>query len=120
MNHPQAYRNEQVVILGLARSGVAVAKLFHELGAIVTVNDKKERDLCPEADELTALGISVICGNHPSTLIHEGVKLVVKNPGIPYTIEPIQNALQLGIEIITGGRGCLPCLQSSYGVHYWL
>ena len=101
MNHPQAYRNEQVVILGLARSGVAVAKLFHELGAIVTVNDKKERDLCPEADELTALGISVICGSHPSTLIHEGVKLVVKNPGIPYTIEPIQHALQLGIEIVT-------------------
>lgn len=41
MKHPQAYRNQQVVILGLALSGVAVAKLFHELGAIVTVNDKK-------------------------------------------------------------------------------
>ncbi|MCS7459264.1 UDP-N-acetylmuramoyl-L-alanine--D-glutamate ligase [Paenibacillus doosanensis] len=101
MNHPRSYRNEQVVILGLARSGVAVAKLFHELGAIVTVNDKKERNLCPEADELTALGISVICGSHPSGLIHEGVKLVVKNPGIPYTIEPIVRALELGIEIVT-------------------
>ncbi|GAA4857830.1 UDP-N-acetylmuramoyl-L-alanine--D-glutamate ligase [Paenibacillus vulneris] len=101
MKHPQAYQNEQVVIIGLARSGVAVAKLFHELGAVVTVNDKKERDLCPEADELTALGISVICGGHPSGLIHEGVKLVVKNPGIPYTIEPIQKALELGIEIVT-------------------
>jgi UDP-N-acetylmuramoylalanine--D-glutamate ligase len=101
MNHPQSYRNEQVIILGLARSGVAVAKLFHQYGAIVTVNDKKERDLCPEADELTALGISVICGSHPSDLIHDGVKLVVKNPGIPYSIEPVQLAWELGIEIVS-------------------
>ena len=101
MKHPREYRGEQVVILGLARSGVAVAKLFHELGAVVTVNDKKEKNLCPEADELTALGISVICGSHPSGLIHEGVRLVVKNPGIPYTIEPIERAQQLGIEIVT-------------------
>ncbi|OXM86048.1 UDP-N-acetylmuramoyl-L-alanine--D-glutamate ligase [Paenibacillus rigui] len=101
MKHPREYRGEQIVILGLARSGVAVAKLFHELGAIVTVNDKKERSLCPEADELTALGISVICGSHPSDLIHQGVRLVVKNPGIPYSIEPIQQAQQLGIDIVT-------------------
>ncbi|SFK90623.1 UDP-N-acetylmuramoylalanine--D-glutamate ligase [Paenibacillus sp. 1_12] len=101
MKHPQAYRNQQVVILGLALSGVAVAKLFHELGAIVTVNDKKERDQCPEADELTALGISVICGGHPDSLVHKDVKLIVKNPGIPYTIEPIRKAEQLGIEVVT-------------------
>jgi UDP-N-acetylmuramoylalanine--D-glutamate ligase len=101
MNHPRSYRDQQVIILGLARSGVAVAKLFHELGAIVTVNDKKAREQCPEADELAVLGISVICGSHPSSLIHEGVKLVVKNPGIPYTIEPLMLAQKLGIEIVT-------------------
>lgn len=101
MNHPARYAGEEVVILGLARSGVAVAKLFHELGAIVTVNDQKTFDLCPEAEPLTALGISVLCGGHPDTLIHPGVSLVVKNPGIPYTIAPIQEALRLGIEIVT-------------------
>ncbi|CAG7620797.1 UDP-N-acetylmuramoyl-L-alanine--D-glutamate ligase [Paenibacillus allorhizosphaerae] len=101
MEHPNAYRGRQVVILGLARSGVAVAKLFHDAGAFVTVNDKKERQLCPEADELSALGISVVCGSHPAGLIHEGIALVVKNPGIPYTIEPIQRAMHLNIEIVT-------------------
>jgi len=39
MKHPREYRNEHVVVLGLAKSGQAVAKVFHELGAIVTVND---------------------------------------------------------------------------------
>ncbi|WP_248926604.1 UDP-N-acetylmuramoyl-L-alanine--D-glutamate ligase [Paenibacillus hamazuiensis] len=101
MEHPSKYRGREVVILGLARSGVAVAKLFHEMGANVTVNDKKDRSQCPEADELSALGISVICGSHPSELIHKGVSLVVKNPGIPYKIEPIVKAQELGIEIVT-------------------
>ena len=87
--------------LGLARSGVAAAKLFHQKGALVTVNDKKERSACPEADELEALGISVVCGFHPESLVHEGVALVVKNPGIPYSVEPIRKAEELGIEVVT-------------------
>jgi UDP-N-acetylmuramoylalanine--D-glutamate ligase len=101
MNHPREYRGKEVVILGLARSGVAAAKLFQQMGAMVTANDKKERDACPEADELEALGISVVCGSHPESLIHPGVQLVVKNPGIPYTVDPVRNAEQLGIEVVT-------------------
>ncbi|KAI7258701.1 hypothetical protein KC345_g10499, partial [Hortaea werneckii] len=90
-----------VVVLGLAKSGVQVAKVLHERGAIVTVNDKKERDQSPEASELESLGISVICGGHPEGLIHKGVSLVVKNPGIPYSVSPVQQALELGIEVVT-------------------
>lgn len=101
MKHPDLYRGQEVVVLGLAKSGVQVAKVLHEHGAVVTVNDKKERDQSPEASELESLGISVICGGHPQTLIHEGVELVVKNPGIPYSVAPVQQALELGIEVVT-------------------
>jgi UDP-N-acetylmuramoylalanine--D-glutamate ligase len=101
MLHPNEYNGRKVVILGLARSGVAVAKLFHEMGAVVTVNDKKELDQCPEAEELTALGISVICGSHPTDLIDKEVALVVKNPGIPYAVHPVAEAERLGIEVVT-------------------
>lgn len=101
MKHPDEYRGKQVVVLGLAKSGVQVAKVLHERGAVVTVNDKKERDQSPEASELESLGISVICGGHPEGLIHEGVSLVVKNPGIPYSVPPVQKALELGIEVVT-------------------
>ncbi|GGF77814.1 UDP-N-acetylmuramoylalanine--D-glutamate ligase [Paenibacillus albidus] len=101
MKHPDLYRGEEVVVLGLAKSGVQVAKVLHERGALVTVNDKKERDQSPEASELESLGISVICGGHPDGLIHEGVRLVVKNPGIPYSVPPVQKALQLGVEVVT-------------------
>src|SRR6476620_4469724 len=101
MMHPQEYSGKEVVILGLARSGVAAAKLFHQMGAEVTVNDKKERSACPEADELEALGISVICGSHPDSLIHEGISLVVKNPGIPYSVQPVRHAEERGIDVVT-------------------
>lgn len=101
MNHPEHYLGLEVVVLGLAKSGVGVAKTLHGLGAIVTVNDKKDREQCPEASELEALGISVICGGHPDNLIHSDVKLVVKNPGIPYTAPPVAKALELGIDVVT-------------------
>ncbi|MBD8839845.1 UDP-N-acetylmuramoyl-L-alanine--D-glutamate ligase [Paenibacillus sp. FSL K6-4396] len=101
MNHPESYRGQQVVVLGLAKSGVQVAKVLDRAGAKVTVNDKKERNQCPEASELEALGISVVCGGHPDDLIHSGVKLVVKNPGIPYHAAPVQQAMALGIEVVT-------------------
>ncbi|NIK75868.1 UDP-N-acetylmuramoylalanine--D-glutamate ligase [Paenibacillus castaneae] len=101
MNHPASYQGRRVVVLGLARSGVSVAKVFHQFGAEVVVNDKKDRELCPEADELTALGISVLCGSHPPDLITEDTALLIKNPGIPYSSPPVQQAAELGVEIIT-------------------
>lgn len=101
MNHPETYRGQQVVVLGLAKSGVQVAKVLHRAGANVIVNDKKDREQCPEASELEALGISVVCGGHPDDLIHRDVKLVVKNPGIPYHAAPVQQALELDIEVVT-------------------
>ncbi|MCL6458859.1 MAG: UDP-N-acetylmuramoyl-L-alanine--D-glutamate ligase [Gorillibacterium sp.] len=101
MQHPAEYKDREIIVLGLARSGVAVAKLFQQYGANVIVNDKKARDLCPEAEELEALGISVVCGGHPEGIIHSGIALVVKNPGIPYTAAPVKRAIELGLEIVT-------------------
>ncbi|WP_338555676.1 UDP-N-acetylmuramoyl-L-alanine--D-glutamate ligase [Paenibacillus sp. KS-LC4] len=101
MDHPASYRGRRVVVLGLARSGVSVAKVFHSYGAKVIVNDKKEQDQCPEAEELIALGISVLCGSHPDDLITADTALLVKNPGIPYEAPPIRQAAAAGVEIVT-------------------
>ncbi len=101
MKHPESYRDQEVVVLGLAKSGVQVAKVLHSYGAVVTVNDQKDRDQCPEAGELESLGMTVICGGHPENLVHPGISLLVKNPGIPYKVQPVQKALELGIEVVT-------------------
>ena len=101
MNHPETYRGRRVVVLGMARSGVSVAKAFHALGAATIVNDMKPPEQCPEASELAALGISVICGGHPEGLVNEETALLVKNPGIPYSAPPVREALRLGVEVVT-------------------
>lgn len=101
MNSLESYRGRRVVVLGLARSGVAAAKLFHEAGAIVAANDRKPREQCPEAEELEALGIAVVCGGHPDDLVTEDTALLVKNPGIPYTADPVRRAAELGVETVT-------------------
>ncbi|MBH8598060.1 UDP-N-acetylmuramoyl-L-alanine--D-glutamate ligase [Thermoactinomyces sp. CICC 10523] len=101
MNDAQNWAGRFVIVLGLARSGAAVAKLLHRLGAKVLVNELKPRSECESANELESLGIQVICDGHPDDLISDEVDLVVKNPGIPYRAKPVQQALGKGIPVIT-------------------
>ncbi|RKD24098.1 UDP-N-acetylmuramoylalanine--D-glutamate ligase [Ammoniphilus oxalaticus] len=95
------FQGKKIVVLGLARSGLAVSKLLLRFGAKVTVNDQKAEQELAGVDELKQLGIAVITGGHPEDLIDVNVDLVVKNPGIPYTSLPIQQAQQLGIPVVT-------------------
>ncbi|WP_248621286.1 UDP-N-acetylmuramoyl-L-alanine--D-glutamate ligase [Enterococcus cecorum] len=95
------FQNEKVLVLGLAKSGVSAAKLLHDLGALVTVNDGKPFNENPQAQELLEAGITVITGSHPIELADEGFSLMVKNPGIPYTHPMVARALELHIPVIT-------------------
>lgn len=101
MKKISTYENKKVLVLGLAKSGFSAAKLLHELGALVTVNDGKPFDENPEAQELLSLGVKVISGSHPIELLDEEFSLMVKNPGIPYSHPFVQKAQELGIPVIT-------------------
>lgn len=92
---------KKVLVLGLAKSGVAAAELLHSLGAFVTVNDAKPFDASPDAQGLLQKGITVICGRHPEDLLDEGFELVVKNPGIPYFNPVVADAMRRGIPVWT-------------------
>ncbi|WP_430602192.1 UDP-N-acetylmuramoylalanine-D-glutamate ligase [Enterococcus sp. DIV0724b] len=95
------YENKKVLVLGLAKSGVSAAKLLHELGALVTVNDFKQFDQNPEAQDLLTLGIRVVTGGHPIELLDEDFSLIVKNPGIPYTNPLVEKALSMNLPVLT-------------------
>ncbi|MDT6566522.1 UDP-N-acetylmuramoyl-L-alanine--D-glutamate ligase [Enterococcus faecium] len=101
MKKISTYENKKVLVLGLAKSGVSAAKLLHELGALVTVNDGKPFDENPEAQELLSLGIKVITGSHPIELLDEEFSLMVKNTGIPYSHPLVAKAQEMGIPVIT-------------------
>lgn len=89
------------MVLGLAKSGEAAARLLEKLGAIVTVNDGKTFDENPAAQSLLEEGIKVICGSHPLELLDENFELMVKNPGIRYDNPMVARAIEKNIPVIT-------------------
>lgn len=101
MKSVKTFENKKVLVLGLAKSGEAAARLLTKLKAIVTVNDGKPFDENPSAQALLEDGIKVICGSHPLELLDENFELMVKNPGIRYDNPMVARALEKGIPVIT-------------------
>ncbi len=96
------YLHKHVLVIGLAKSGLAAAKLLHLLGANVIVNDVKATEEDANVKELASLGIKVVGGGHPLSLIDDNpVDLIVKNPGIPYSNPLIARAKEKQLPIIT-------------------
>lgn len=100
MNQLSKYKGKKILVLGLGKSGYETAKLLYQLGAQITVNDGKDISKTPEAEVLKQLSINVISGQHPLSLL-EDIDLIVKNPGIPYSIPFLQAAFNKNIPIIT-------------------
>ncbi len=75
--------NKNVLVVGLAKSGYEAAKLLSKLGASVTVNDGKDLSQDAHAKDLESMGISVVSGSHPLTLLDNN-PIIVKNP-VAYT-----------------------------------
>lgn len=95
------YSNKKILVLGLAKSGFAVAKLLKSKGAKVTVVDSNPLDNNTEAQALIDDGFKVITGSNDANLIDESFDYLVKNPGIFYSNELVQRAESLKIPVIT-------------------
>ncbi|MCZ0717712.1 UDP-N-acetylmuramoyl-L-alanine--D-glutamate ligase [Aerococcus kribbianus] len=94
-------KNKKVLVLGLAKTGMSVARHLTQLGALVTVNDQAPLEENPQAQSLIEENIRVVSGGHPVSLLEEDFVLIVKNPGIPYSNPLIQAAMAKGLSVIT-------------------
>lgn len=93
-------RDKRVMVCGMARSGIAAAKLLCECGAQVTISDMKPEEAFGGAlDELRALGCSFALGEEPQAHL-PGQDLLVISPGIAWAKPFVQQALGMGIEVI--------------------
>ena len=101
MLNKNVFEHKRVLVIGLAKSGVAVAKLLLHQGAMVTVNDRIPLEENPDAKSLIEEGIRVLAGSHPVDLLEEHFDFVVKNPGIPYHNCMVEAAMKKGIPIYT-------------------
>ncbi|MDC3416480.1 UDP-N-acetylmuramoyl-L-alanine--D-glutamate ligase [Aquibacillus salsiterrae] len=89
-----------ILVLGLAKSGTAAAKLLANNGKRVIVNDLHAKDTDQAVQQLNKLGVQVVTGAHPTSLLDK-VDVVVKNPGIPYENIIVSEAELRNIPVIT-------------------
>lgn len=82
-------RGIRVVVVGMARTGIAAAEFLSHMGARVTVSESRSTDdLGPAPARLEKLGVSVEVGGHsPDTFA--GADLIVLSPGV----DPLMPAL---------------------------
>ncbi|MBR4459726.1 MAG: UDP-N-acetylmuramoyl-L-alanine--D-glutamate ligase [Clostridia bacterium] len=96
----EQYRGRNVLVVGLARSGIAAAQLLHRIGAKVTVNDSKTREALGEAlRPLEQLDVIWRLGCGAGELLQGQDELVI-SPGIPDTAAFVVQAKEMGIRVI--------------------
>ncbi len=101
MRNQEYFRDKKITVVGLARSGLACANLFYELGARVSVTDSKNDPLTRRnARQLKSKKIKLELGSHTPDFI-KGRDLVVISPGVPDTALPVVWARESGISIIS-------------------
>jgi len=93
---PGLYRKKSVLVLGLARSGRAAARLLLDDGADVTgFDENRSLEFGPELE-----GMRVVLGGATDALL-EGVDEVVLSPGVAIDHKMVQKALELSIPVIS-------------------
>jgi UDP-N-acetylmuramoylalanine--D-glutamate ligase len=90
----------RVLVVGLARTGLATVKFLVKRGAIVSASESKlEEEMKEVGQELRRMSISLEWGRH--TVKHFlNQDLIILSPGVDPTLEPIQKALEHGVKVI--------------------
>jgi UDP-N-acetylmuramoylalanine--D-glutamate ligase len=90
----------RVLVVGLARTGLATVQFLKSKGAIVSATEMlPESEMKETAREMKPLGIRVEWGGHRSeTFLNQD--LIVVSPGVDLAIEPIQEALRKSVRVI--------------------
>ncbi len=98
------FAGKKLVILGLARQGIALARFANQSGASVTISDLGSRDqLKPGIEELEDLEINFVLSEHPMSLL-EGTDILAISGGVPTDIPLVQAARAQGITIINDSQ----------------
>ncbi len=94
------FEGKKVLVVGMARSGLAAAQLLRAHGAEVTVNDSKnEAELGERLDVLRELELDRRFGC-PAAELLEGKDALVISPGIPDSTPFVVQAREMGIYVL--------------------
>ncbi|PIS10689.1 MAG: UDP-N-acetylmuramoyl-L-alanine--D-glutamate ligase [Bdellovibrio sp. CG10_big_fil_rev_8_21_14_0_10_47_8] len=92
-------KEKKILVVGLGKTGVALAKFLHAQGAIVTVTDHKSKpELSNQLEQLGDLPVKLDLGGHsPKTFLSQD--LVILSPGVPSALKIFDYARSQGIRI---------------------
>jgi len=97
---PLQLAGRKVLVVGLARSGAAAARLAAREGARVTVTDRHPAaELAEALAPLEGLSISLALGGHDEGDF-TSADLVVVSPGVPLTLPGIVAARRAGVPVV--------------------
>jgi len=92
--------NKSILVIGLGKTGVAVARFLQNRGATVVATDMAaESELGSQVAELRKLGIRMELGRHAAETFTKA-DLIVISPGVPHTLEALTRAQAQGIPVI--------------------
>lgn len=93
----QNIADKNILVVGMARSGLAAAKALHEMGINVTCQDSNPK-LKPETEAyLKEANIPYYLGETPDLHVFD---IMVLSPGVPLTIDLVQDGIAAGIKVI--------------------
>ena len=94
-------KGKKVLVVGLARTGIATAKFLKAKGSLVTATEVKPKEEMKEAVQaLKGMDISTEWGGHQTeTFLKQDI--IVVSPGVDLNIEPIQKAIKHGVRVVS-------------------
>lgn len=92
---------KRILVVGMAKTGLACAKFLKSKGSIVTTSEiKTEDEMSDVIRELNDLDIKMEWGGHRiETFLSQD--MIVVSPGVDLNIEPIKQAIRKGIKVIS-------------------
>ena len=101
MKNAEYFKFKKVIIVGLARSGVACANLLYDLGARVSITENKDAgSLRANIELLKSKDIKLELGNHSEEFIKCN-ELMIISPGVENKAQPVLLAEKHGIPVIS-------------------
>ena len=93
------FKDENILVVGLATSGIPTVKTLLELGAKVTVHDMKSKDqLMDIIMEIDNKSVNYILGKHPDEI--SNYNYIILSPGVPMDIPFIKEAINQNIVVM--------------------
>lgn len=93
------FTNKKVLVMGLARSGLAAIKVLHKLNATITLSESKDKEQLNELELLESFNVEIV--KQKKNVFKRNFDLCIKNPGIPFNSEFTKLLEKRNIPIIT-------------------